>query len=250
MSDILFDQNLSIYAESLDDIEEIRIAAENRLRQLTRNEADSDGENRGFGLTLDHPSVKDQALIVDGLKTLEKQAVKNLEKAMKNHPLGPWVANQKGLGNKTIARVLASIGDPYWNTLHDRPRTVSELWAYCGLSVINGQGQRRLKGVQSNWNAIAKVRLYNVVDPIVKCKGSPYRDLYDQYKESLQGSTYSESYTGQKFKGEPIYAGQLLSKGHIESRTRRKVMKEILKDLWIESKMIHEKAVVKQLISV
>ncbi len=44
------------------------------------------------------------------------------------------------MGEKQAARLLAAIRDPYWNDLHDRPRTVSELWAYAGYHTLPVSG--------------------------------------------------------------------------------------------------------------
>lgn len=131
----LFDPSLAFAADVLDDLERTKIANENRLRQLTRSATDADGEERGFGLDERHPDVATLAAIVEGLSKVEVQAVKALEKKMAAHPLGPWQKAQRGVGAKQLARLLAAIGDPYWNTLDDRPRTVSQLWAYCGYHV-------------------------------------------------------------------------------------------------------------------
>lgn len=258
---LLNDPLLGMLAATVDDLEDLRKAAENRLRQFTRTETDSDGEERGFGLDDNHPSVKTQRIVLDNIDTAYKKSVTNLERAMKNHPLGPWVQSQKGLGLKTIARLLASIGDPYWMVRHekqgdtlvvieDRPRTVSELWAYCGLAVVEGVGQRPRKGQVSNWKSEAKMRCWNVVQPIIQTRttirknggATKYGDLYDELKESMQGATYGPEYEGRMFKGKPIEVGQPLSKGHIEARVQRRVMKQILKDLWIESKRLHDEA--------
>ena len=57
MSARLADPSLMLAADVVDDLERVRIANENRLRQLTRAEVDSDGEERGFGLSADHPDV-------------------------------------------------------------------------------------------------------------------------------------------------------------------------------------------------
>jgi hypothetical protein len=133
---VLADPLLALAADVLDDLERVRIANENRLRQLTRDETDKDGEERGFGLTLDHPDVARLAALVDDLKQAEHDATLNLQRMVRRHPLGPWIKTSKGVGEKQGARLLASIGDPYWNTLHDRPRTVSELWSYCGYHVL------------------------------------------------------------------------------------------------------------------
>lgn len=133
---VLADPFLALAADVLDDLERVRIANENRLRQLTRDEDDADGENRGFGLDESHPDVARLAALVDALAQAEHQAELNLRRQLRKHPLGPWVKQARGVGEKQAARLLAAIGDPYINTLHNRPRTVSELWAYCGYHVL------------------------------------------------------------------------------------------------------------------
>ena len=142
----LADPLLALAADILDDLERVRISNENRLRQLTRDQADSDGIERGFGLDATHPDVARLAALVQMLGDAEHQATLNLQRIMRKHPLGPWVRNTKGIGEKQGARLIAAIGDPYWNTLHDRPRTVSELWAYCGYHVIKNSRQRPVCG--------------------------------------------------------------------------------------------------------
>jgi hypothetical protein len=141
---------LALLADTLDDLERTRIANENRLRQLTRTGTDADGEERGFGLTLDQPQVAVLADIVEALAKLEHQSTLNLQRALRKHPLGPWVKATIGIGEKQGARLIAAIGDPYWNTLHDRPRTVSELWAYCGYQVIFPAAQRVVDAHESS----------------------------------------------------------------------------------------------------
>ncbi|AWY05484.1 hypothetical protein PBI_MORRISSEY_42 [Gordonia phage Morrissey] len=237
---ILDDPTLRVLAENVDDLENLRKASENRIRQLTRAEVDTDGEIRGHGLTEDHPNVVKLRASLDLIAQAEKMSVSNLERAMKDHPLGPWIKAQNGLGLKTTARLLSAIGDPYWNDLHNRPRTVSELWAYCGLAVHGGYAQKRTKGQVSNWSDTAKMRVWNMVQPIIKNRNSPYRHLYDQVKAGYVGAVYDERMAGKMFKGKPIEVGQPLSDGHIHARAQRVVMKSILKDLWIESKRIHE----------
>lgn len=237
---ILDDPTLRVLAENVDDLESLRKASENRIRQLMRAEVDSDGEIRGHGLTEDHPNVVKLRASLDLIAQAEKMSVSNLERAMRDHPLGPWIKAQNGLGLKTTARLLSAIGDPYANELHNRPRTVSELWAYCGLAVHGGYAQKRTKGQVSNWSDTAKMRVWNMVQPIIKNRNSPYRHLYDQAKAAMEGSVYDERMAGKMFKGQPIVVGQPLSAGHIHNRAQRRVMKAILKDLWVEAKRIHE----------
>ena len=207
----LLDPALALAADVVDDIERVRIANENRLRQLTRTEADSDGEDRGFGLPEDHPDVARVAGIVSALKDIEQDAVRNLQRHMKRHPLWPWSKTQRGVGEKQLARLLAVIGDPYINGSTEKPRTVSALWAYSGLHVVPGShstlddqsviaagdeggdldqehgdtlvsdvwvAARRKKGVRSNWSSKAKMRAYLIAESCVKqldkaCKEDP-----------------------------------------------------------------------------
>jgi hypothetical protein len=144
----LFDPLLTIAAEQIFDLEKARIAAENRYRALTRSEADADGEVRGYGLDAESVEVRRLAALIEGLSALEHQADLNLCRLMRAHPLGEWQKRTLGVGEKQLARLLGVIGDPYWNARDDRPRTVSQLWAYCGLHVLPaGQSQHDSQSV-------------------------------------------------------------------------------------------------------
>lgn len=112
-------------AETVTDIERARIAAENRHRSWVQS---------GAGGTA---AEQQAAAIVEALAKVEHDATLALQRAVRRHPLGPFVKRTVGLGEKQGARLIAAIGDPWWNTLHDRPRTVSELWAYTGFHVLH-----------------------------------------------------------------------------------------------------------------
>lgn len=130
------DPLLFIHYTTHSDLEQQRVATENRLRILTATEPDDDGVMRGFGLDHSHPDVARLAGIASALRALEHDAELGLKRAMRRCALHPWVATQVGLGDKQVARLLGAIGDPYWHLAEDRPRTVSELWAYSGLHVL------------------------------------------------------------------------------------------------------------------
>jgi hypothetical protein len=263
---------LALLADVLDDLERTRIANENRLRQLTRDEADSDGEERGFGLTLDQPQVAALADVVTALGKLEHQSTLNLQRAVRKHPLGPWVKATVGVGEKQGARLLAAIGDPYWNTLHDRPRLVSELWAYCGLHVLpaaqsarethtgsGGGGKQgdpghspavthsgpagvaptRARGQRANWSTVAKTRAYLIAESCIKQARSPYRAVYDDGRTKYADAIHAAPCRRCGPSGKPADTGTPLSAGHQHARAMRLVMKELLRDLWSESKRLH-----------
>lgn len=137
----LADVHLLLAAEALDDLERTRIANENRHRSMCQV----------YGLGGTPEEAQAEGLVV-ALKALEHAATLRLQRAMRAHPLGPWVKATIGVGEKQGARLLAAIGDPYWHpeTVNDDgtvrhlegPRTVSELWAFAGLHVLPGSQGR------------------------------------------------------------------------------------------------------------
>lgn len=238
---ILFDPFLDLAVAVLDDTETVWIANNNRLSIMIRPGSLTDVKERGWGLTMEHPDVAMLATLVANLKAGVEQATKNLEKRMKKHPLGPWVKAQKGLGPKQTARLLGAIGDPYWNILHDRPRTVSELWSYCGFAPVDGVARRRTKGVKSNWSEDARKRAWLITSSVIKTgAGGPYRKVYDDTKARYADAVHNSPCIRCGPAKNPAPAGSPLSKGHIDGRGRRAIAKEVLKDLWIESKRLHE----------
>lgn len=240
---VLLDPMLALLAETLEDFEGARIQTGNRREVLTRTEPDADGVMRGFGLTAEQAAP--YAAIADEMARLEKMAVRELERQMRRHPLGPWVASQKGLGEKQVARLLAKIGDPYWNTRDGGPRTVSQLWSYCGFSTVPaGTGGARVaptrqRGGQCNWSTGARMRCYNIAVSIMKQKGSPYRPVYDAARAKYADAVHAVPCVRCGPKGHPAPAGSPLSEGHKHGRALRAVSKKMLKELWRASRDIH-----------
>lgn len=246
---------LALVAESLDDIEKARIAAENRHRSLIQV----------YGME-GTPQEQAAGMFTAGLADLEQQTTLRLRRAMKAHPLGPWVKAQKGIGDKQAARLLAAIGDPYWHpetrneddtVRHaEGPRTVSQLWAYAGLHVlpvshafrdaqqgaaggnqtsnpdrpdggtlapIVGVAAKRRKGQKANWSATAKMRAYLIATSCMKQPdGNQFRDLYVN-RRAHTTVTHPE--------WTPI---------HSHNDGLRIVAKAVLKELWIEARRLRE----------
>lgn len=100
----------------LDDLEQVRKANGNRISAVTRDEGSV------------HPAL---SLASDELLAVEHHAVLELVRAWRQHPLAEWSASQKGVGEKSIARLVALIGDPA-----DRSNP-AKLWAYCGVGNPN-----------------------------------------------------------------------------------------------------------------
>lgn len=237
---ILRDPLLTMSADILNDLESVRVANENRLRILTTpaDQSDKDGACRGHGLSPDHPDVRKLAALVEALQDAENQAVRNLQAAMRHHPLGYWVKQTVGVGEKQTARLIGSIGDPYWHDLENRARTLHELWSYCGWG--DAKTQRRLRGQKSNWSADARKRTWCIADSCIKQAHSPYRSVYDQARDKYADATHEDNCAQCGVKGKPAQPGTPLRDGHKHARGYRAMCKEILRDIWIESKKIHD----------
>lgn len=255
---ILDDPLLGVLADIVDDFEKIRVANENRLRILTTapDVVDADGISRGHGLTLQNPEVARVAASIAAIKDAEHQSILNLQRSVRKHPLGPWAKQQPGVGEKQFARLLAVIGDPYWNDLHDRPRTLRELRAYCGFHVLHPDAQsivgshsrsgvgvapKRQRGHKSNWNEDARKRAWLIATSCLKQPdGTRYRDIYTAARAKYADAVHGGDCVRCGPAGKPAPAGTPLSLGHQHARGLRAVAQAFLAELWRESKRIHE----------
>jgi hypothetical protein len=295
----LADPHLALAADVLDDIERVRIANANRLGALTRSTEDSDGRVRGFGLDESHPDVARLAAIVVAFKCdalrkpgekrspqrkgccLEHDAERHLAARVRAHPLGPWLKSVRGVGDKQGARLLAAIGgDPYLRPEYQRaddetlipegPRTVSALWALCGLHVIPadqesndtqyvvvggdggdpgrrtvdtrtptaGVAPKRRRGQKANWSTKAKTRAYLVAVSCLKQLIKPCTG--DAHVEDCQCSPYRVVYDQRRMHTARTHPDW--PDGHSHNDALRVAAKAFLRDLWREALRLHEEA--------
>lgn len=72
-------------------------------------------------------------------------------------------------------------------------------------------------------------------------RSSPYRAVYERGREKYEGAVHAAECRQCSPKGQsPAPPGSALKPGHCDARARRLVAKEVLKDLWVESKRLHE----------
>lgn len=226
---------LTIYADLVDDLERSRIATENRIRSLC--------EAKGMAGS---PEEKRLILIANGLGESERKAINELKRAVKAHPLGPWIAAQAGVGEKTAGRLLGVLGDPAMRfdpeTGELTPRTVSQLWSYCGYG--DARKQRRTRGMTQEeafacGNPTLKMRVYLIAEACVKNRGSAYRAVYDAAREKYADAIHDEECKRCGPSGKPAQPGSPLSDGHKHARAMRAVSKNFLRDLWAEARRAH-----------
>jgi hypothetical protein len=234
---------LNQLAAQVYELEVLRIGLRNRREVLTRpaDKLDADGIARGFAIPAEDPILEPIHAVYDGSTELEKIAVKALERYMRRSPWRAWLDSDKskGVGAKQLGRLLGAIGDPYWHSRDDRPRLVSELWSYCGYDVRNGQAPRRQRGAKANWSEQARMRAWNVADRCIPAQGHYYWNVYLPTKAHYADAVHDRECVRCGPKGKPAALGTPLSKGHIDARARRAIAKEVLEDLWLESRRQH-----------
>ena len=210
---------LLILADAVDDLERVRIATANRIRALV--------EDKGLRGSREHDQL---VALLAQLEGLEHAQALELRRAMRAHPLGPFVRRTIGMGEKQTARLLAAIGDPYVKPAvidadtgdviePERPRRgPAELWAYCGLHVIEGRRPRRMRGERANWSNTAKMRALLCAESCVKAMRSPYRAVYDAARAN--------------------WAERDTTDLHKHRHALAVVAKAILRDLYVEAKAV------------
>jgi hypothetical protein len=240
---------LNMMTAQLDDLEGLRIAIANRHRIMTTplDKVDEDGVTRGLGLRagVDPELIPVQHALAEVIR-LEAYYIKEVEGYMRKSPWADFLKDPmtKGVGAKQLARLLGAIGDPAWHTNQDRPRKVTELWSYCGYSVVSGAAPRREKGKKATWSSDARSRARMIAESCLKAGGHYRVDIYDPVKAHYQGAIHTrecvqcgkaaDKKTGAP--GVPALPTTPLKDGHIHARALRAISKELLRDLWIEAR--------------
>lgn len=177
----------------LDDLERVRVANGNRIGALERD----------YGGSLPHLDV-----IQKQLKVAEHLAELELKRAWRSHYLAEWAKAYRGVGEKSIARLIAIIGDPA-----DRPN-VAKLWAYCGHG---NPDRKRAKGMSQAelfklGNPRAKKQVWLIATALLKQRDPRYYEARERYE--------AREWTD----------------GHKHAAALRWLGKQFLKELWIASR--------------
>lgn len=250
---------ISVLARQVDDLEATREAIDNRVFQLTNSKPDKDGQLRGLGLSETDPDVRRLLDQADAISAVEKNAVTQLERCFRESVWKPWQSAATGVGEKQLARLLGTLGDPAWNTRDGRFRTVDELYVYSGYSSVSVSGHtpasthssitadgpkiapKHHKGHRSNWSPEVRMRTWLIAQKcMMQRSGTTYRDVYEagriKYAEAVHVAPCAQC----AGKGNPPHeTGSPLRPGHQMARALRLVSKQILKDLWRESRRLH-----------
>lgn len=132
--------------------------------------------------------------------------------------------------------ILGMIGDPARfrkpNKQWGRNAGLRSLWHYCGLHTDykTGEVPRRKKGTSIDWNPDLKAVLLEHLGRSLISKRSKYRELYEKtYEIETAKHDWETCKSCQR-----VYKKnkKKTMKLHVFNRTRRKVVKQFVKDLW------------------
>jgi hypothetical protein len=115
--------------------------------------------------------------ILDVLKNLERgDILKRLNESVKDHILWrSYLSKIKGVG-PVMAAYLISVLNPV------KFDTVSKMWKYCGLHVVDGKAPRRVAGQKTDWNPFARAMMWRLGESF-RMVGGFYRMMYEKFFE-------------------------------------------------------------------
>lgn len=237
-------QKIRHAAGNLYDLQKLRIQSGNRSSSMT---AELDDKDKEF-----------LAAVSTGLDQVEHVAEKELKRHLRGYPIyEQWLKPQPGCGTKMSGVIIASVN------IH-RCETVSQLWAYCGLAVVDGHAQKRVRGQKANYNPWLKSKLVKVLgDNLIRyskldetgtyvrsttkkpiARSESWRRYYDDYKHRLQsmripvcaacegkGKVKKTACANCNGTGGPAPWG--VSDGHRHNAARRYMVKMFLQQMWI-----------------
>ncbi len=179
--------------ENFKDLQKVRIAIENRMRAFKSWELDI-------------------RLLEEQFKTIEKLELKTEKKlvaTVKNEKIFSWLKEIRGVAGSTAAQLIAVISDI------SKFDTVSSLWHFMGLHVVDGEAPRMRKGQKLDFNPKRRALCLGIIGTNFIRSRSPYRRLYDEQKKY-----YEENRDWSKWRR---YKAAI-----------RYMIKMFLKDLWLE----------------
>lgn len=236
---------MRFFVETYYDYQKQRIQTGNRIGSIMIRKLDPEGwqkkkeedEEKSYGTQYNFREVKNKYLenvslfslkeqsrvdrmfsFMGEAEGLEKHLEKDIKDLVKEYPIyNLYLKDVKGISHILSAGLISWVGDI------SRFQTISKLWAYSGLHVIEGEAARRRKGEPSNWNSRLKTHCWKLGESFVKSRGE-YRGLYDKYRAA-----------DELLHPEPVVDGKrtLYTKGHMFARAKRKTVKVFLSHLWV-----------------
>lgn len=187
------------------DLQKTRISMGNRLDAIKRG-VSNESEN-------DYTRIDK---IFHDAEHLEKELIPIFELFTRGKHGMKWLSKIRGIGPVLSAAIIAIYGDC------GGFETVSKLWAWSGLAVVDGHAPRRHKGQRDQWNPEAKVLAWKIGKSFAWQRGNYYSDFYRNAK--LEYAKRADLTQGKGWKG------------HIDAMARRKTVKLFLSHWWVQAR--------------
>lgn len=151
-------------ADAYEQAQRMRLAMEGRQRAARQGSDQS-------------PNLADLAGdIIDRMQQIEAMLTKEMKEALEAHPSWPWLQEVTGIGPVLAAKIVSMVD-------FERATTISKLWRFAGLAVIDGRAERRERGKVNRFNARLKTTMYLVGTSFLRSQ-SPYTALYYQARQA------------------------------------------------------------------
>ncbi len=167
----------------------------------------------------------------------------------------------KGISTILSANMIKNFG------YCERYEHISSLWKHVGMHVVEGFAPKREKGKTLDFNPKLRTLVWKISDSFVKQRTPYYREVYDAEKTRLANIGVFETDISNRIKGDllgedigkmkaearitaanfpkilKLKKGEtkikiMLSKGHIEARARRKMVKLFLSHYWLMARKL------------
>ncbi len=169
----------------------------------------------------------------DAVEADNERAMKNLAKEL---PVWPWAEEVRGLGEKSVAVIVAEAGDL------SNYATVAKLWKRFGVAVMDGtrQGGLRKSAKAEEWilhgySRSRRSSLWQIGDTFIKAQVRKVKnDDGEDTGERISLGEYGQVYLDRKAyeRNKAIAEEVERSDMHIHRRAQRYMEKRLLKHLW------------------
>ena len=118
--------------------------------------------------------------ILRELEAIERRLYREVERLVRDHPLWrEYLQYVRGVG-PAMAAYLVTVLSPA------RFETVSKMWKYTGLHVVDGRAPRRVAGQKTDWNPAARTMMWRLGEAF-RLQGGFYKHMYRVFfEESLR----------------------------------------------------------------
>jgi hypothetical protein len=225
--------------------EKLRVSTANRLYSLTEFP-----KKKSWGMHLPPENMHVEFLnqVLATISDREEEQADALAAMYTDQcPLHHWTEQFKGLApGKLMARFLGETGDPYLqvtgNTKDGKPiteprvRSRSQFTRLCGIATVGGALEGHSAGEQSSFRDTARVRLWLIVDQLVKQHDATWHPVF------LEGTEWykQEQFRALDAKGAPWKDERLEVVAH--KRARILVARGFTTGLYREARALHDPA--------